>query len=233
MQTDIRERLAIASPRIATAMCALAFVSQLALFGRNLLESSGLAGAESGNAAPTVTTRIAFLAERRKSQKQLSSILEANLFGESQAAAATAPMEATQEPLELQGIIASNNPGQGFALLGAAAARSALVAVGSTGPGGLILREVYADHVVLDRGGKLEYLLLPRRSNRQGAPILLAAATTSTPGDQIVVAATTPGGLPTFPAVVAPPGMPDPSLIPPPGRIPPDQLQPVARQQSR
>jgi general secretion pathway protein C len=107
----------------------------------------------------------------------LQSILNAHLFGVAGAPdpGATDPnaVAATQMNLVLVGTIAHSDPQRGYAIIGDSAATAKVYAVGKTITGGTKLHAVYADRVILDRGGKLEALLLPKKFDGGG---LVAAA---------------------------------------------------------
>jgi general secretion pathway protein C len=93
----------------------------------------------------------------------LNSILNAHLFGEpavSASDAANAPR--TSLALVLAGVIASEDPAKGYAIVGETAPTARMHAVGGALPGGARLHAVYADRIVLERGGSLESLALPR-----------------------------------------------------------------------
>jgi len=102
----------------------------------------------------------------------LPGILNAHLFGVAGAtdAGATDPnsVAATQMPLVLVGTIAEANPERGYAIIGDSAATAKVYAVGKTITGGTKLHSVYPDRAILDRGGKLEALLLPRKFTGAG-----------------------------------------------------------------
>jgi general secretion pathway protein C len=109
-------------------------------------------------------------------------IVNAHLFG---LAGATDPQDtdpsavaATQMNLVLAGTIANADPLKGFAILGDSAATARVYAVGRTIAGGAKLHSVYPDRVILDRGGKLEALLLPKKfvGGGMSPPAPLAAA---------------------------------------------------------
>ncbi|MBS0375071.1 MAG: PDZ domain-containing protein [Proteobacteria bacterium] len=90
-------------------------------------------------------------------------------------AGAEAPQ--TRVALVLSGTLAVRDPKAGLAIIAesAQAAQSAHVYVtGDSLPGGVRLHEVYADRVVLDRGGQLETLPLPRPSLAGGATAQLS-----------------------------------------------------------
>jgi len=97
----------------------------------------------------------------------VGSIVNAHLFGEANAPAAgsTDPnsVAATQMPLVLVGTIANTDPTLGYAIIGESAAAAKVYAVGKTISGGTKLHSVYPDRAILDRGGKLEALLLPKK----------------------------------------------------------------------
>jgi general secretion pathway protein C len=76
---------------------------------------------------------------------------------------------ATQMALVLVGTIAHLDPSLGYAIIGDSAASAKVYGVGKTITGGTKLHAVYADRVILDRGGKLEALLMPRKFTGGGA----------------------------------------------------------------
>lgn len=103
-------------------------------------------------------------AAARTSAVDLPAILRANLFGRSAAPAADgANAPVTRLALALTGVIATTRPEDGFAILGQSATATRLYAAGSTLPGGVRLHSVYPDRVLLDIGGSLEALPLPKR----------------------------------------------------------------------
>ena len=107
----------------------------------------------------------------------VNAIVNAHLFGVAGAPdpASTDPsaVAATQMNLVLVGTIAHSDPQRGYAIIGDSAATAKVYAVGKTITGGTKLHAVYADRVILDRGGKLEALLLPKKFDGGG---LVAAA---------------------------------------------------------
>jgi general secretion pathway protein C len=68
----------------------------------------------------------------------------------------------TRLRLELKGVIARPTPEAGVAVIADARGRDALYLVGAELPGSAILEQVYADRVILSRGGRYEMLRLPR-----------------------------------------------------------------------
>jgi general secretion pathway protein C len=97
----------------------------------------------------------------------VAAIVSAHLFGEanSPAAGSTDPnaVAATQMPLVLVGTIAHSEPEKGYAIIGESAQSAKVYGVGKTITGGTKLHSVYPDRAILDRGGKLEALLLPKK----------------------------------------------------------------------
>jgi general secretion pathway protein C len=94
-------------------------------------------------------------------------IVSAHLFGVAGAPASAdtdpSSVAATRLNLVLAGTIAHADPKSGFAILGESAASARVYAVGKTVAGDAKLHAVYPDRVILDRGGKLESLLLPKQ----------------------------------------------------------------------
>jgi general secretion pathway protein C len=93
----------------------------------------------------------------------LPALLRANLFGATPASNAPAAAPTTNLSLVLSGIVADQDPQRGLALLGPSAAAIKVYAVGAALPGGARLHSVLPDRVLLDHGGTIESLALPRR----------------------------------------------------------------------
>ena len=99
---------------------------------------------------------------------ELATIVNAHLFGVAGAqAGGNAPQ--TTIPLILAGVIADKDPAKGQAIIGDTASAGKLFAVGAMIPGGARLNAVYGDHVLIERGGRLETLPLPRNPMKGGA----------------------------------------------------------------
>ncbi len=103
----------------------------------------------------------------------IPGIVNAHLFGVADASGSgeTDPtaVATTQMNLVLAGTIAHADPQQGYAIVGESPATARVYSVGKTITGGTKLHSVYPDRVILDRGGKLEALLLPKKFTGGGA----------------------------------------------------------------
>jgi general secretion pathway protein C len=96
----------------------------------------------------------------------IQGVVSAHLFGVAVADPSTqdpnnAPLSSAN--LVLAGTIATDNPKKGFAII-SDGGPSKVFSVGDN-VNGASLYSVYLDHVILDRGGNLETLLLPRQFN--------------------------------------------------------------------
>jgi general secretion pathway protein C len=136
------------------------------------------AGAHPGNSAGVIAAAVP-LAPRL----DLAGLISANLFGAA-AAADSGPAPVTSMPLVLVGVMAADDPQRGVAILGPAAPAARVYLVGNTVPGGARLHAVYGDRVLLDRGGTIEALLLPRQSAPAGPGPALPPPLAST-GDRM------------------------------------------------
>jgi general secretion pathway protein C len=133
----------------------------------------------------------------------VNSIVNAHLFGQPNAPAAgsTDPnsVAATQMPLVLVGTIANTDPALGYAIIGENPASAKVYGVGKTVTGGTKLHSVYPDRAILDRGGKLEALLLPKKF--QGGGMSAATPVTTSQPEQMLgdrlrdLAATNPSAI--------------------------------------
>jgi general secretion pathway protein C len=140
------------APTIVTVVLVIALAAQLAaLVWRVLAPEQGM-------------VPVASPATSAPAGPNLASIVGAHLFGtaavEASGDAASAP--ATSLRLTLAGTIAGPDPAKGWAIIGQTAQDAKVYSTGASIPGGAKLREVYADRVILERGGRLEALALPR-----------------------------------------------------------------------
>jgi general secretion pathway protein C len=102
-------------------------------------------------------------------------------------------------PLVLVGTIAKTDPTLGYAIIGENATTAKVYGVGKTISGGTKLHSVYPDRAILDRGGKLEALMLPKKF--QGGGMSAGAQASASPPDQMLgdrlrqLAATNPAAI--------------------------------------
>ncbi|HLW25686.1 MAG TPA: type II secretion system protein GspC [Steroidobacteraceae bacterium] len=117
---------------------------------------------------PTIARGVA---PSNRSMADVQAVVSAHLFGMAVADAST--QDPSQAPLSsanliLAGTIATDDPKRGIAII-SDGGPSKVYAVGEN-VSGATLHSVYLDHVILDRGGTLETLLLPRQVLETGAP---------------------------------------------------------------
>ncbi len=106
----------------------------------------------------------------------VAAIVNARLFGANAAATPSDPSAAppTSMPLVLAGVLADPDPKRGFAIIGESAATARLRVVGDSLPGGARLHAIFGDRVIIERGGTLESVTLPRRSSAGVLPVAAA-----------------------------------------------------------
>jgi general secretion pathway protein C len=152
---DWRSAALARAPQIATFVLALAVAAQLALI------VVGLTGRTRQAPPPAALPPSAPL--------DVSALLNAHLFGNAAAPAtgdaANAPPSSM--PLVLTGIFATSNPQEGMAIIGESAQAAKFVTVGQQVPGGAQLHSVYNDRAIIDRGGVLESVFLPKTQGGQ------------------------------------------------------------------
>jgi len=145
-----------------------------------------LLGARSGVAPATTAPAVGGPAPART--VDVGAIVNAHLFGEANAPAAGSndpnAVAASQMPLVLVGTIANTDPTLGYAIIGESAVTAKVYGVGKTITGGTKLHSVYPDRAILDRGGKLEALLLPKKF--QGGGMSSGAQAGADPADPML-----------------------------------------------
>jgi len=153
---ELLERLAATAPRWVAGILVVLIGAQLAA----LLTAPVPEPAPPAAAAPVTRNLV-----------DVPSILRANLFGQAASVADPSSAPVTSLAMVLVGVIAADDPKLGFALLGPSANAVKVYAVGALLPGGARLHSVMADRVLLDRGGSVESLLMPRRTSAGAAPM--------------------------------------------------------------
>ena len=165
--------LAEHGPKLAVAALSVAVAVQLALL---LTSQAGSGGTPAAARAPHPLSVPTL---------DINRILNAHLFGVATAPSAANATDAPQTsmPLVLAGVIAQPDPEQGKAIIGPTSAAARLVSVGGTINGGARLKAVYGDRVLIERGGAVESVFLPRSMN----PVLPLTPTAQlpTPGQRL------------------------------------------------
>jgi general secretion pathway protein C len=116
----------------------------------------------------------------------IQAVINAHLFGAAEVVQEVRPEDAPpiQTNLMLAGLWAyENDPKQGYAMIGESAATAKTYAVGATVRPGITLYAVYVDRAILDTGGKLESLVLPRTATPETA--FAPPVQGATPGSQL------------------------------------------------
>jgi general secretion pathway protein C len=158
---DWRSTALARAPQAVTFILALALAAQLALIVVGLSSRGRQSAPPPVAAAPPVQPL------------DIGGLVNAHLFGNAAVQAASGDASnapATSMPLVLAGVLASDNPKEGMAIIGESAAAAKVVAVGAQVPGGALLHSVYSDRAVIDRNGTLESVMLPRRTAGSMAP---------------------------------------------------------------
>jgi general secretion pathway protein C len=167
-------------PVAVSALLVVLLAWQVVQLGWALFEARSGVVPASLTAAPPVTAPPARAVD-------IASIVNAHLFGVASAPAGAADpnaVAASQMPLFLVGTIANTDPTLGYAIIGDSAATAKVYSVGKTITGGTKLHSVYPDRAILDRGGKLEALLLPKKF--QGGGMSAKALPGASPTDPML-----------------------------------------------
>ncbi len=158
-------------PEMAAALLTVAMAVQAAMLATDVFgagDATPLDAAATGYAPPA--------ADSGRRTVDLSAIANAHLFGQAETPAGNAAdAPRTSMPLVLAGVLAADRPEAGFAIVGDSAAAAKLHGVGSMLPGGARLHSVYGDRIVIERGGVLESLSLPKQLLATAAPSAVAA----------------------------------------------------------
>lgn len=109
----------------------------------------------------------------------VQGLVSAHLFGLAPTSARELTAVAQRDTtLVLTGTISTPDPSSGMALIGASAQTADVHPVGDSVTGGVVLRAVYRDHVIVDRSGQLSAVFL-RRDDKAALAPLLAQSTES------------------------------------------------------
>jgi general secretion pathway protein C len=150
---SIRAMLIARGPQIATAVLAIALAAQAAFIVVGL-------GMRKAAIAPSVS-----IPPPSTPALDVAQIVNAHLFGSAATPAASgdaANAPSTTLALVLAGLLAADDPKEGYAIIGENAASAKVVSVGEEVPGGAKLHSVYRDRAVIERAGTLESVYLPQ-----------------------------------------------------------------------
>jgi general secretion pathway protein C len=173
---DWRSAALTRAPQVLTFVLALALAAQLALIVVKM----------SGRSRQTPPPSVAL--PPPAPPLDIGGLVNAHLFGNAavQASGDAANAPQTSMPLVLAGVLATEDPKQGMAIIGENAQGAKVVSVGAQVPGGAQLHSVYADRAIIDRSGALESVYLPRRSAGGGSPLPMSPPPMASSNDQMI-----------------------------------------------
>lgn len=108
------------------------------------------------------------ITSKQTQQKNFQSLMAANIFGVSVQGVSQQQAEApeTKLNLTLRGVLAATPMARASAIIAQGkAGNEDIYSVGDRMPGGVLIKEIYPDYVVLERSGQLEILKLPKESD--------------------------------------------------------------------
>jgi general secretion pathway protein C len=178
-------------PRLAAAtlVALIAIQAGFLVTSQNRGAPTGTSGSAAGAAASAWASGSA-----QAPPLQISSIVAAHLFGEPHGTVTDANAPQTSVQLVLAGVLALPDPKRGLAIIGPNPGAAKLYTVGSALPGGVNLYAVYPDRVLIDRGGVIESLLLPKKL-LPGSTAPVAAAPGQSPAQRLAALAQGNSGL--------------------------------------
>jgi general secretion pathway protein C len=182
------------APQVVAGLAVIGIAWQAARLTWLVLTPNSMDVTAQNNTAPITAVQSAPVASVNP-----QSIADAHLFGVAGATNGPADpnsLPQTQAPLVLAGTMAFDDPEAGFAIVGETAVNAKFYRVGAMINGGIRLHGVYADRVIIDRGGTLETLVLPRGApSTAPAPVARNVVSTSVGENLRRIATTNPGAL--------------------------------------
>jgi len=150
---DWRSTALARAPQAVTFLLALALAAQLAFIVVGMSSRGRQTAPPAQASVPPVP------------QLDIGGLVNAHLFGNAvvQNTGDSANAPPSSMPLILAGVLATEDPKEGMAIIGESAQTAKVVSVGKQVPGGAILHSVYNDKVIIDRNGALESVLLPHK----------------------------------------------------------------------
>jgi general secretion pathway protein C len=166
----VQAALALHGPRLLAGLMAAVIAVQAGFLVTS--QNRGLATPPPGHVPVVGSVGAVQPDDSARSALRVPEITSAHLFGENHSTVNDANAPQTSVQLVLAGVLAVPDPKRGLAIIGPSAGSAKLYTVGSALPGGVSLYSVYSDRVLLDRGGVIESLLLPRKVPLAGMPAL-------------------------------------------------------------
>jgi type II secretory pathway component PulC len=160
------------------------------LLGLMALEIISLSGGFRPASMPAGAAQHMVLPVPQRTPVDLGLIASAMLFGHKPELSTLAASQ-SQSTLQLSGTFAHSDPRTGFAIIGTAAGPGMFYRVGSDLGDGSTLFEVHPDHVLVSRGGQLEYIAMPRLDG-SSPPSRYASTTVSAAGEQLAASIPVP-----------------------------------------
>ena len=137
-------------PRMVSAVLVLAMLAEVLQIHRVLWP----------NTPPSVFEPPQYSRHDRARGVDAATLVAAHLFGIPELDERSA-IAATQEVLHLVGTFATDDPARGLAIVVGDSGAAAVYRVGEHMPGGLVLNQVFANRIIMIRGGALESLSMP------------------------------------------------------------------------
>lgn len=149
--------------RMATVVSVLMTVACAYL----LVEMTWLFFPQDDAAALPVQNKPSVVQNKAQSQAQFRQLTAANIFGAAQSTASQKPTKApeTRLNLTLKGVLAAKPMEMASAIIAQGrSGKEDIYSVGDKMQGGVLIKEIHPDHVVLERNGRLETLKLQKVS---------------------------------------------------------------------
>lgn len=149
--------------RMATAASLLLIVACAYV----LVEVSWMFFPQDDEVSQSVPKKTRSVVSDQAQQNNFKNLTSANIFGVSDKAVVQKQTKVpeTRLNLTLKGVLAATPMDRASAIIAQGkAGKEDIYSVGDKLPGGVSIKEIHADHVVLERGGSLEILKLPKDS---------------------------------------------------------------------
>ncbi len=132
-----------------------------------LVEVSWMFFPQDEEVSQSVQKKTPSVVSNRAQQNNFKNLTAANIFGVSdkEVVKKQTKVPETRLNLTLKGVLAAKPMERASAIIAQGkAGKEDIYSVGDKMPGGVSIKEIHSDHVVLERGGRLETLKLPKES---------------------------------------------------------------------